>query len=301
MTEDDHKVAENIIEFAKKCYEENQTPIIISSLTNREDFYKERIQHVNRHLKEMTNDRNIGFIEHKNLLGKYHLNKSKLHLNKKGTSILTRNLQEIISNWLICPVPYSNDDLSENENQVAQNPLKTLKHGNDILFSYLNVNSVRNKFNEINEVILKHVDILCVAETKLDSSFPNSQFSVHGFKEPLRLDVSGRSGGLMLYAKSHLPLRRLECDLISTETQCLITELNLRKSKWLILSIYRNPTQNLKLFLDELTKVLDFYSNSFENFLIMGDFNEEPNHQEMKEFMTSFSLNSLIIIIGQIE
>ena len=52
----------------------------------------------------------------------------------------------------------------------------------------LNINSLPNKFNQLQELVLKHVDILVLTETKLDDSFPNSQFSVDGFSEPFRID-----------------------------------------------------------------------------------------------------------------
>ena len=34
------------------------------------------------------------------------------------------------------------------------------------------------------------VDILIVAETKIDASFPTAQFSAEGYHKPYRLDVS---------------------------------------------------------------------------------------------------------------
>jgi len=83
------------------------------------------------------------------------------------------------------------------------------------------------------------------------SKFIDSYLNYDIFESVFEYVLDRRSGGLMLYAKNHLPLRRLECNLISTETQCLITKLNLRKKKWLILSIYPNPTQNLRLLIDD--------------------------------------------------
>ena len=40
-------------------------------------------------------------------------------------------------------------------------------------FLYLNINSVRNKFDNL-KLIGEDVDILCVVETKIDNSFPTS-------------------------------------------------------------------------------------------------------------------------------
>ena len=63
----------------------------ISSIVVRNDKFKEKTAQVNESLKRLCAERNIYFINHaKNVLPQ-HLNKSKLHLNKEGTSILSSN------------------------------------------------------------------------------------------------------------------------------------------------------------------------------------------------------------------
>ena len=57
--------------------------------------------------------------------------------------------------------------------------LKRLRHShlNNVIFSYLNINSSRNKFGDLDKIADgRNIDILCIAETKLDESFPNNQF-----------------------------------------------------------------------------------------------------------------------------
>ena len=79
--------------------------------------------------------------------------------------------------------------------------LKKLNPQN-IIFSYININSFRNKFDNLCDLISKNVDILSVAETNLDPSFPNSQFLIPGFHEPMRLDITRRRGRMLVYIKS---------------------------------------------------------------------------------------------------
>ena len=59
------------------------------------------------------------------------------------------------------------------------------KNAGNIIFSYLNINSIRNKFENLCELVAGNVDILCIAETKLDHLFPNSPFLIPGFHKPL--------------------------------------------------------------------------------------------------------------------
>ena len=82
-----------------------------------------------------------------------------------------------------------------------------MKNPKNIVFSYININSIRNKFNNLFDLISKNVDIFSVAETKLDPSFPNSQFLIPGFHEPMRLDITSKRGRMLVYIKSSLPSR----------------------------------------------------------------------------------------------
>ena len=70
--------------------------VSISSIVVRNDKFKEKAAQVNENLERLCADRNIYFINHaKNILPQ-HLNKSKLHLNRKG-SILTSNFVKALS------------------------------------------------------------------------------------------------------------------------------------------------------------------------------------------------------------
>ena len=59
-----------------------------------------------------------------------------------------------------------------------------VKNPKNIIFSYLNINSVWNKFKNMSSLISENVDILIVAETNLDSSFSTAQFLIPRFHHP---------------------------------------------------------------------------------------------------------------------
>ena len=50
------------------------------------------------------------------------------------------------------------------------------------LVSILNINSTRNKFSSVPHLIDKNLNIFAIAETKLDSPFPGSQFILPGMR-----------------------------------------------------------------------------------------------------------------------
>ena len=70
-----------------------------------------------------------------------------------------------------------------------------------------------------------------VAETKINESFPAAEFAIDGFHKRLRLDVTDKSGGLLVYVSSYLPLRQLTKHKISSDNQALAFEINLRKEE----------------------------------------------------------------------
>ena len=52
---------------------------------------------------------------------------------------------------------------------------------NNPSIAYLNINSVREKIISLREICLESsIDIFCVDETKLNASYPNSQFYIEG-------------------------------------------------------------------------------------------------------------------------
>ena len=63
----------------------------------------------------------------------------------------------------------------ENDMNDAKKGLKEIKiHAPDkLILSHLNINSVRNKFEEITYIINNYIDLHLISETKLDDSFPD--------------------------------------------------------------------------------------------------------------------------------
>ena len=50
------------------------------------------------------------------------------------------------------------------------------------IIGHLNINSIRNKFSGFKDLVLKETDICLLSETKIDDSFPNSQFFAEGYR-----------------------------------------------------------------------------------------------------------------------
>ena len=108
---------------------------------------------------------------------------------------------------------------------------------------------------------MNNVDILLIGDTKQDSSFLDAQFFIEGYNKLLQLDVSGRSGRILVFTKS---TRELTKTKIPMDIQIIFFELTLRKEKWLVVSIYKPPAQDATYFLGWLSQIIDFYSITHE-------------------------------------
>ena len=59
-------------------------------------------------------------------------------------------------------------------------------------------------------------------------------------------------------------------------------------------SIYSLPSQDSRFFRHSLTEIIDHFATKYDNHLIMGDFNMEPNNRMFKSFLDSNNLTNLI-------
>ena len=72
--------------------------------------------------------------------------------------------------------------------------LNLSKCSKNVIFSYLAITSIRNKFDSVRVALINYVDIFIVTKTKINESFPTVQFAIDGFHKPLTLDVIDKSG-----------------------------------------------------------------------------------------------------------
>ena len=64
--------------------------------------------------------------------------------------------------------------------------LKVMKENspNKIIVGQLNISSLRNKFEALQYIINRNLDIILLSETKLDDSFPSARFMLKNYGIP---------------------------------------------------------------------------------------------------------------------
>ena len=115
-------------------------------------------------------------------------------------------------------------------NSVASLKVLRSKYPKNVILSYININSIRNKLDSLGTLVSGEVDILAIAESKLDDSFPKSSVQLHNFKSPYRLDITDQSGGILVFVRSDIPSRQLTNYNYPKDIQIIPMEINLRKN-----------------------------------------------------------------------
>ena len=167
------------------------------------------------------------------------------------------------------------DTLNEEFNTILRN-IRT-KNINRIIIATLNINSLPNKFEQLKISILGNIDILVITETKLDNSFPTTQFIIDGFSIPYRKDRNIHGGGILIYVREDIPSKELKKHTFPDDIEGMFVEINLRKAKWLLFGSYHPPNQCDNYYFDKVSNSLDIYIDRYDKFLLAGDFNSEDS------------------------
>ena len=83
---------------------------------------------------------------------------------------------------------------------------------NKLIFAHPNINSIRNKFEQLISQVKGTTDVLMISETKIDDSFPISNFLIDGFSQPYRIDRNFSGGGITLYVQEDIPSNLLKVE-----------------------------------------------------------------------------------------
>ncbi|CAF1245740.1 unnamed protein product, partial [Didymodactylos carnosus] len=118
---------------------------------------------------------------------------------------------------------------------------------------------------------------IAVTETWLDSTIPNDDIAITGYKLE-RLDRDREGGGSLLYYQEHLIVRRLSI-MEDKAYEIMFFETILPKVGRVLLSVnYRTPSMNneqIDSYIHFLSETIYniLQSNSFDAILLVGDFN----------------------------
>ena len=183
------------------------------------------------------------------------------------------------------------DHESDKHNEMVQNDLDNVniseaisfmkkernKHPQELLMCHLNINSIQNKFEELKDIIHKsRTDVMIVSETKIDSTFPDAQFKIEGFK-PYRNDRKKGGGGIMALVSTKVQSEELELEMKYRTLEVLPVRLTTTKRKMIVLCIYRPPSPVSGTYRttleEELSHICNWAALTCQAVVIIGDLN----------------------------
>ena len=168
-----------------------------------------------------------------------------------------------------------------------------LKYPNNIFIGHLNINSLRNKITLITPFIQRKLDIFFITETKIDESFPDAQFQIPFYKM-FRKDRNKKGGGIILYVNEEILCKKIDMKVDNHNIEAIFIEVNLRKEKWLMIGVYKPPSQSECDFVNTLQQSLSSLSQKYERFIIIGDLNMKIENEHLSSLIENFDLHSLI-------
>ena len=167
-----------------------------------------------------------------------------------------------------------------------------LNHPKYVILRHLNINSLRNKFSSFKDLVLNETDVCLLSETKIDGSFPNSQIFAEGYRM-FRKYSNKNGGGLILHVNKGIPGKLINLFDFKEGSGIIVFKFSTSNKKWLLLGNYEPPSQNELSHINEIKLVLDFFSCSYKNFLLLGDLNLSTENPNFKILLNSFDLKSL--------
>ena len=168
-----------------------------------------------------------------------------------------------------------------------------IKNLGKIILATLNINSIRNKFDQLKLSIMGNIDILVITETKLNDTFPAVNFMIDGFCIPYRMDRNANGGGILIYVREDIPSKELNDHTFPDDIEGVFVELNFRKTKWLLMGSYHPPSQSDQYYFNKVSNSLDMYIHKYDNFILTGDFNSEDSEPELHEFLERYDAKNI--------
>ena len=117
-------------------------------------------------------------------------------------------------------------------------------------------------------------DILITTETRLDDTYPISQFHVNRCSMLYRLGRNRNGRGVIIYVREDISSKVLRKHLFSNDVEEIFVETDFRKSMQLLCGTYHPPPQSDQYYFDSINKALEVYC-LYEKIMSAGDFNDK--------------------------
>ena len=99
----------------------------------------------------------------------------------------------------------------------------------------------------------------------------------------------------MIYVRKDIPtkqLRKYSFPQGNGPIEGIFVELNLGKTKWLLLGSYHPPSQSDDYFFNSIGDGIDLYQ--YDNFLLVGDYNAQEFEPRFRDFLIEYDIKNIV-------
>lgn len=164
---------------------------------------------------------------------------------------------------------------------------------------YTNIRSMRKNFNsflaEISTIKNHKIHFIVLSEIWIDSD-EIQLYSIPGYKLYSSCNNEYRAGGVLCFVENSIDCKHISAPFDMTSADCLLLDVNLNKSHFKLICIYRLQSVSENTFLFELSQLLQEIKN---NIIYIGDININLLYnngitQNYNSIMSSNGLASLV-------
>ena len=170
----------------------------------------------------------------------------------------------------------------------------------NLRFGHLNVYHLASKIQDIKFFFenTQIINIFGISETRLKAHTPTSQLSIPNYTTHRKDSALSNPmhAGLIVYVHESISTHtRRRADLESKEIESLWVELNIKKERYLIGNVYRNPASRSEWY-DAFISMMDKVQKSKCSIILMGDFNIDFRQKQstLESIITLFGPHQLI-------
>ena len=98
----------------------------------------------------------------------------------------------------------------------------------------------------------------------------------------------------MIYVRVGIASKQFAKHKLPNDIEGIFIEINLWKTKWVILGTYHPPSQSVEYFFKHLSFALDTYRQTYEKFLLAGGFNSKETEPCLSEFLSNYGSTNLV-------
>ena len=179
-------------------------------------------------------------------------------------------------------------------------------HRRNVKIGHINASSIAGfKFHEIKNWLMRgRFGILVISETKLDETYPGSQFAIPGFRI-CRSDRNIYGGGVMVFVRSDMCFTVIKelgdnngIDASNFRTDHIILKVKIAKSWLTVMAIYRPPSIPSSQWKFELRMLFEVVTTFSNDIMCVGDFNsnmlDPKGGGHLEDLLEVYGLRNLI-------